>query len=157
MSLNFADGTPFATGVVGYDSRPATVRETASRIFLQVEIEGEMTEAALDTGGVYFICNPSIANHLGLDVRDALEEKIVNIRGSSVVGNLHRVNITFFADEGQGVEVDVTAFIPNDTREERWAELPCFLGWQGCLERLRFAVDPTKEQFYFGSSADVMG
>lgn len=157
MGLNFADGTPFAIGVVGYDSRPATERETVSRIFLQVKVEGEMTEAAVDTGGVYFICNPSIANRLGLDVTDALEEKIVNIRGSSVVGNLHRVNITFFADEGQSVEVEVTAFIPSDTREERWAELPCFLGWQGCLEWLRFAVDPIKEQFYFGSPADVTG
>jgi hypothetical protein len=28
--------------------------------------------------------------------------------------------------------------------------LPTYLGWHGCLERLCFAVDPIREQFFFG-------
>lgn len=59
MSLNFLDGRPFATGSVGYSYRPATERETVSRLIVQVEIEGVMTEAIVDTGGVFLICPPA--------------------------------------------------------------------------------------------------
>ena len=38
--------------------------------------------------------------------------------------------------------------------EERWGELPSFLGLMGCLERMRFAVDPLDNTFYFGPNYD---
>lgn len=52
------------------------------------------------------------------------------------------------ADEGQGesLTLDVTAFLPDD----RW-NLPNMLGLTGCLERIRFAVDPANDLFYFGA------
>lgn len=94
---------------------------------------------------------PPIANRLQLDENDSLGEDVVGIRGSNVRGRLHRVNLKFLAEEGQSLTLEVTALIPKDTREERWvSELPCFLGLHGCLERLRFAVEPYTETFYFG-------
>jgi len=151
MSLNFLDGQPFATGSVGYSYRPATERETVSRLIVQVEIEGVMTEAIIDTGGVFLICPPKIANRMQLDENDSLGEDIVGVRGSDVRGRLYRMNLKLLAEEGQSLTLEVTALIPRDTREEHWvSELPCFLGLHGCLERLRFAVDPYTETFYFG-------
>ena len=56
------------------------------------------------------------------------------------------------ADEGSDLEIETTAFVPVLDESEIW-ELPMFLGMQGCLERVRFAIDPTKERFYFGTTA----
>jgi len=151
MLLNFSNGEPFATGAVGYTFRPATARENLNRLILQVEIEGIQTEAMVDTGGVFLVCPPQIANLMQLDESDSLGEETIGIRGSDVPGRLHRVNITLLVEEGQSIAVEVTALIPKDTREERWfSELPCYLGLHGCLERLRFAVDPSTDTFYFG-------
>lgn len=44
---------------------------------------------------------------------------------------------------------DVTAFVPHLTPGENWP-FPTFLGWHCCLERIRFAIDPAEEKFYFG-------
>lgn len=63
---------------------------------------------------------------------------------------LQRLPITLPAVEGQGITIDATAFIPAP--EVEWNEdLPCILGMQGCLENLRFAVDPNDDTFYFGT------
>ncbi|MBI4531612.1 MAG: hypothetical protein HY709_08815, partial [Candidatus Latescibacteria bacterium] len=48
------------------------------------------------------------------------------------------------AEEGENVEVEATWFISPD-----WPG-PIVIGWKGCLERLRFAVDPSEDTFYFG-------
>jgi hypothetical protein len=44
--------------------------------------------------------------------------------------------------------VDATAFIPDV--EEYWGDFPCFIGQIGFLERIRYAVDPANDTFYFG-------
>lgn len=85
------------------------------------------------------------------DEEDALDEDTVNLRGSSVTGRLCRLLLRIQAEEGTSIELEVTTLIPRDTREDQWIEqLPCYLGWQGCLERLRFAIDPNTDTFYFG-------
>jgi hypothetical protein len=151
MLLQFRDRQPFATGAVSYNYRPVTEHETAPRLVVEIEIEGLRTDAIVDTGGIFLLCPPAVANRLGLDERAALGEEIVMVRGSRVTGKLHRVTLTLLAEEGQNLSVEVTALIPTERRDEAWVhDLPCFLGLQGCLERLRFAVDRTAEKFYFG-------
>ncbi len=71
-------------------------------------------------------------------------------RGVIVHGRLHRVNLTLFAEEGESFTLEATAFVPNPGDEEIWEDIPCILGLFGCLERARFAVDPSTETFYFG-------
>jgi hypothetical protein len=62
------------------------------------------------------------------------------------------VPVTLVATGGESLTFEATAFLPETETQGDWA-LPSFLGWQGCLERIRFAVDPAEEVFYFGALA----
>ena len=118
---------------------------------IQIAIEGVATRAVVDTGGVYLIDDPSIANELGLDPQAAIGTDIVSIRRENFKGRLHRIVLHLPSDEGESLDQEVTAFIP-DANPEQWGELPTYLGLTGCLEFLRFALDPLTMQFYFASA-----
>src|SRR5215467_12906582 len=149
MLLRFSDGEVFATGAQPYLSRSIRAADPSNRIIVEVEIGGLRTSAVIDTGAPYVVLDPSLAQVLGVNLRTALFSTILSIRGHRVQGSLHRMNLTFLADEGEEITVEATVFIPQvDTGS--WA-LPSFIGWTGCLERLRFAVDPLDETFYFGA------
>ncbi len=53
------------------------------------------------------------------------------------------------AIEGESLDVETVAFIPNLPPGEVWP-YPDFLGLDGFLNRIRFAVDPEHNLFYFG-------
>jgi hypothetical protein len=59
-------------------------------------------------------------------------------------GDLYRIPLVLFADDGQDLGVDATVLLSPD-----WTG-PNFLGYQGLLQRIRFAVDPETNLFYFG-------
>ncbi len=150
MLLRFQDGRPFAQGACNYEYRPVPQEAAAPRIVVQIQIEDIETRAVVDTGGVYLVCEPWIADLLNLDPADALGTGKLNIRGVEYPGYIHRIPLTLMAQEGQSVKLEATAFVPNPPPYLRW-ELPSFMGLSGCLERLRFAVDPTTDTFYFGA------
>jgi hypothetical protein len=147
--LRFDDGRFFSQGACTFLYRPATEQDTTPRIMIGVQIEDFHTEAAVDTGGVYLICDPEIADLLELDPSNALGTDKLRIRGFEVRGTLHRVSLTLLAQEGQSLELEVTTFVPRLQSNELWI-LPPFMGLAGCLEFLRFAVDPGNNVFYFG-------
>ncbi len=150
--LCFTDRSPFSTGKTSCEIRPIPgIRQDANRILIPVSIEGIFVRAVVDTGGVYLIIEPNIAEDLGLDPKDAIKSETVTIRGNRIEGHLHRVIMRVQAEEGEDLIQEVTAFIPDATAEE-WGDIPTFLGLTGCLEFLRFAVDPTENQFYFASA-----
>lgn len=152
MTLLFADRSVFASGSVQYVYRRVTSKDQTERIFIPVEIESIRTYAVVDTGGSYIVCEPAIAEQLGLDADAGLDPSVLEIRGNRVHGHLHRLTLTFFAgeNEGESVEVDATAFIPDSGSEEWPADLPSFIGLSGCLDRMRIAIDPYTEMFHFG-------
>lgn len=149
MLLLRPNGNPFATGVASYSYRPA-INDISNRILLQVEIEGELIEAIIDTGSPYVVCPPYLAEEIGFDPATALDSIPFIVRGTRMRGNLYRANIRFPAVDGDDLVVDATVFVPNQDHQESWGEHPAFIGLTGCLERLRFAVDPVDDQFYFG-------
>lgn len=61
-----------------------------------------------------------------------------------VRGALYRGVVTIPADEGDSLDVEATVFVSPD-----W-QGPSFVGYQGLLQRIRFAVDPEMNLFYFG-------
>jgi len=149
MVLWFTDGTSFATGACLYwDQRPSD-HTTTSRIIVAVQIGDVQTQAAVDTGGVYLVCDPEILEFLDLDPSTSLGVNNLTIRGVKYQGQLYRLPIKFPAAEGESFELEVTAFIPRLEPGQEWL-FPSFLGLQGCLEFLRFAVDPGANVFYFG-------
>jgi hypothetical protein len=60
-------------------------------------------------------------------------------------GRLERAPLRFPATAGDTVELEATWFISNE-----WPG-PVVIVWKGCLERIRFALDPGKDEFYFGA------
>lgn len=119
------------------------------RITIVVQIGGFQTQAVVDTGGVYLVCDPEIPDLLDLNSRASLGVDTLVIRGYEYVGDLYRLPIRLLAEEGESLELEVTAFIPYLSPGQEW-QTPSFLGLQGCLEFLRFAVDPGANVFYFG-------
>jgi hypothetical protein len=51
----------------------------------------------------------------------------------------------FEADEGSPLAVEATWFVADG-----WPG-PIVIGWKGCLERMRFALDPSADAFYFAN------
>lgn len=153
MLLSFTDGeASFATGALRYSYAPVPGRaDITPRIMIEVEIEGEQEPAVLDTGAPYLICSPALAERLWLDPEDALEATIIRIQGVPLRGRVHRANFVLQAQEGNGLDFQATAFVPDVDQNLPANFLPIsFLGLHGCLERVRFAVDPSSETFYFG-------
>jgi hypothetical protein len=63
-------------------------------------------------------------------------------RGVRVQSRLYRLTLTPLMQEGDGLVMQATAFVPEQEEEESWSDLPSILGLYGCLERVRFAVAP---------------
>ena len=141
-------GEIFATGALIYVYRPFSDDDMSARIILPIMVEGNLTSAILDTGAPYLVCSPTLARHLGLDPKMALSRHEMLIRGYRVRGGLHRLALTLSAADGESLTFEVIAFIP-DLNEH--FEFPTFVGFLGCLEWIRFAVDPSDTTFYFGA------
>jgi len=150
MLLLFSDQQPFATGAAHYWYRAASPSDRSPRITVRVELEGVVTFAVLDTGAPYVVCSPEVARSMRLTSAAALERARILIRGVWVNGDLHRLNLKLPADQGESFSFEVTAFVP-DAREGSIGSFPSFLGLNGCLERIRFALDPSDDTFYFGT------
>ena len=146
--LLFPDGRTFARGSMVYDYLPATPSETTNRIIITVAVEGIITDAVVDTGAPYPIIAPIIARQAGLYNFPPLERITLFVRGIRLEGSVIRLNMKLIAEEGEDLDVDATAFIPDV--EEFWGDFPSFIGQIGCLERIRFAIDPLTNTFYFG-------
>jgi hypothetical protein len=151
MVLQFADGRPFATGACPYRDEADADREGTARIVVAVSIGGIQTQAVVDTGGVYFICDPGIADLVDLKSSASFDTDKVSIRGWVYEGALHRIMMALSAEQGESYELQVTAFVPQLALGQEWPRLS-FLGLRGCLEFFRFAVDPGANAFYFGPS-----
>ena len=147
--LHRSDGSCFAQGATPLSIRPLRQYNDTERIFIPVRVEGQDTEAILDTGSVYFICDPGIVEFLELDPQAALERVRLSIRRHTYTGDLHRLTVSLVAQQGQSVQLDLTAFVPRLIHGAPWP-YSSFLGFQCCLDRLQFAVDPFERVFYFG-------
>jgi len=141
--LRFANGTVFATGSAPYDFLP----EENPRLQVQIEVEGQKLSAAVDTAAPYFICNRETADALGITTTEHVGTLELSTRKGLIAGKLYRVPLVLVATEGVSIEIEATTFVPND---EVWNREPLFLGLLSCLDRIRFAVDPAAERFYFG-------
>jgi len=97
----------------------------------------------LDTAAEWCVLPSDAVATLELD--PAAGERVrLETRFGLFAGGLQRIPLTFVATEGQALTIDATWFVAAD-----WSG-PLVLGWKGCLERMRFALDPAEERFYFG-------
>jgi hypothetical protein len=140
----------FATGEARFSTRPALEGERLSRVLVQIQLAEITAFGVVDTGGAYLVLPPNVGGRIGLTPTTALGAERVSLRGFVVDGSIHRVPVTLPATAGEPLTFEATAFVPQLHDGERWP-FPSYLGWQGCLERIRFAVDPGEELIYFGA------
>jgi len=149
--LRTASGEAFATGEAPWNPQHALRGDSLTRLFVEVEFDGHAGSAVVDTGGAYLILDPEVAHRVGIRSEGMLHRDRVVIRGFSCAGTVYRVPVTLPATTGESLTFEATAFVPDLAYGEQWP-LPSYLGWQGCLERIRFAVDPVEEMVYFGAA-----
>ena len=151
MLLSLFNQELFATSAAPYDYHDISGGDNSARLILNVEVQGQRTQAILDIGAPFLICSPSLAKGLDLDPQEALSRHRILIRGSTVRGSLHRVTLVLIAAVGEVLALEATAFVPDPDESLAPDSFPSFLGFHCCLERVRFAVDPLSSTFYFGA------
>jgi len=146
--LKTSDGADFATGRARFLDEDANALEGTAKIFVKIEPSnlGFPVLAQLDTGCPWSILKPEIAEAMKLMDEEGQSESL-STRFGNVDGQLKRTNITILADDGNSIDIEATVFVPTE-----WSA-GNFLGYGGLLERVRFAVDPQENFFYFGPSA----
>jgi hypothetical protein len=135
--------------VIYWDFEPS---QDHSRIVMPVLLGNRRTSAILDTGAPWCVFNPEEAATLDLDFQAfATSTPTLVIRGYPYRGWLMLdIPITLEANDGESLIVSSTVFVPDLELGQEW-QLPNFLGLSGFLERIRFAVDPSTNLFYFGA------
>jgi predicted aspartyl protease len=142
--LQLSSGEVFATGECRCRLGTAASGDVLTRLLVPLDLGEITTEAVIDTGGAYLILDPEIAAVVGLDPTNALSSARIAVRGRLIDGTLHRLSAKLPAMAGESLVFEPTVFVPAS-----W-DLPTYLGWHGCLERVRIAVDPVSETLFFG-------
>jgi len=137
---------PFATGKCRYADTDQDNPGSEARILVRISLSlvpGSVL-AVVDTAAPWCIFGPDV----GLSLRRAfwpVEGQVsLSTRIGRLRGDLYRLPLTLLADEGENLEVEATVFLSPDWRG------PNFIGYEGLLQRIRFAVDPETNLFYFG-------
>jgi hypothetical protein len=108
----------------------------------QVGARTRKDPALLDTASEWCILPSAVALGLGYTPNPEGDTRL-HTRFGLLSGELIRLPVVFAADEGEPAEVEATWFLSPD-----WPG-PVVIGWNGCLERMRFAFDPRENDFYF--------
>lgn len=146
--LRLPDDEPFATGSADCQLGPASQQDRSTRILITVRIGPVQTTAIVDTAAPYPVCAPDIASLIPPTTLERIEPFTLVTQFGNFKGALYRMPITFLATEGDDLEVEATVFVPNSVAG--WPRRPSYIGLTGCLERMRFALDPTANLIYFG-------
>lgn len=142
--LNFSHGEPFSTGRARYLDHDADLADV--KVFVRIEPQGLDAPilAQLDTGAGWSVFDVEIAEALGLLNGDG-EQISISTRLGNFNGRLEESTIRILAEDGDSLDVDARVFISQE-----WPGRT-FLGYRGLLERIRIALDPQGNDFYFGN------
>lgn len=100
-------------------------------------------DALLDTASHWCVLPPSTASALGSEPGPGEPPIRMSTRLGVYEGWLDRIRLELPAVTGVALSIQATWFVAPD-----WPG-PMVLGWKGCLERIRWAVDPGEQAFYF--------
>ena len=139
------DGTALVGKARFLDADPAIPSETA-RIYLKVVAPQHDFSflAQLDTGAAWTVFDPQLTEALNADPLEA-NAVTLSTRLGEFTGRLARATLRFLVDEGDSVDVEATIFV-----SPAWPAGRNFIAYTGTLERVRFAVDPTENEIYYG-------
>lgn len=135
---------PFA-GASEYSDAFPGLPEAHPRIYVRFRPQGVDPGLSLlglvDTGAHYCILNQGGTELVGNLLTENVGEMRLRTAYGTMQGTLYLHRIEFLAEVGDNIDIEVTVLsCPG------W-QGPCFLGYAGVLDRLRFAVDPSKNHF----------
>ncbi len=136
----------FLTGASGYlDAHPG-IKESQPRIYVKFQPDGvdDSHVALFDTGGHYCLLDREIAVSVEPRLTDRIGDMALRTAQGTVRGDLYIHQVKLIAEVGKSLAVDCVVLISPDWRG------PSLLGYVGMLDRLRFAIDPRTNRFYFG-------
>ncbi len=139
----------FAPNSASYYDEDPSLESGQTSIHVQIVIKGDMeiaTLARLDPATPWVVLNAELNERLGFGAA-ADPDVCLQTAAGRMMGTLERYPIVLAAQEGQSLEIDATLFVCNKWRRGN------FLGYTGLLERIRFAVDPMSQLFYFGPAS----
>lgn len=117
------------------------------RIYIRLKLGDVRSEflAMADTAAPWCILDPDLARGADRYLESLSEIAVLDSRMGRFTGRLYRGTTTVLAEEGMALDVDTTFFLSQEWPGGN------FVGYQGFLERFRFAVDPGMNRFLFGS------
>ena len=138
------DGIPFSVGRAKFADLSDAQEEGSAKIFVKIGTASSSSPvpALLDTGAAWSVLDKELAEELELLGGEG-EQVPMSTRLGRFTGRLERTRIDILADEGESITVDATVWV-----SEQWPG-GTFVGYQGLLERIRFAIDPSDNSFYF--------
>jgi hypothetical protein len=115
------------------------------RIYLRLRLGEGSSEflAMVDTAAPWCILEPDLAKAVEGDLEGLPDLAVIDSRLGRFTGRLYRGRTTLLAEVGESLSVDATFFLSKEWTGGN------FVGYQGFLERLRFAVDPALNRFFF--------
>lgn len=99
----------------------------------------------VDTAAPWCILEPALARAAERHLEGLSDIAAIDSRLGRFTGRLCRGIATIRAENGESLAVDTTFFLSREWPGGN------FVGYQGFLERFRFAVDPGVNRFYFGA------
>jgi hypothetical protein len=137
---------PFATGRTRYFDDPIKGVASSPRIFLEVWPGAFPAPvlAMVDTAAPWCIFDAEIGEVIRKSFELVSGRVILSTRLGTFGGALYSGRVAFELLEGEALDLEVTVFLSPDWQGGN------FLGYEGFLQRIRFAVDPESNLFYFG-------
>ena len=133
----------FAFGCQWYLDALPSQAEAAPRVVLSVLVEDIEVSALLDTGATQCVLNWAIAEQLLSRGGEAVRQ-VRALGGGVHEGVLLPVVVTLLADEGSPLAIPAAAWSAETFSG------PNLIGYGGLLEKVRFALEPAANRFYFG-------
>ena len=142
------NGAAFATGAVHFrDSSSQGLEAADARIYLQV-VPGELSypvDVMVDTAAPWCIFDAEIGEEMLPCLEIVQDPVFLHTRLGRFRGALYQGSLRIIAEEGDSLNVDATMFLSRDWPGGN------FIGYLGLLQKIRFAVDPHRNRFYFSS------
>ena len=109
------------------------------RIVVQARIENshEVIEMILDTASPWNILSREIAREYG-ELPPPEDTIPLSTRLGKIYGQIVPFSIKLLMSHGRDIDIEGQFFIPNDDN----LSIPNFIGYQGCLQRIKTVLDP---------------
>ena len=125
----------------GSSARPLIATEHEGAILTvavacRIEDHPVEIEALLDTGATWSIIGGPLARVMEARLGTSGHAMILSTRFGRIHGVLHELEVVLVAERGESISLSATMLVAPG-----WTG-PVVLGYQGFLERIRFALDP---------------